>query len=61
MRCAASHDLRSFAQPEACAPRKERGGKPYQPGTSFDDFDSFPLAASTEPYDWQRDEWKRKR
>ena len=38
-RCVASHDLRSFAQPDACAP--QNGFGPHQPGTSFDDFDTF--------------------
>ena len=56
VRCAASHDLRAIAQPDACAPRAEppptgarpiataatKAGPPYQPGTSFEPFDRFP-------------------
>ena len=55
-RCVASHDLRHFAQPEACAPRA--GGVPHQPGTSFADFDSWPAPGVAEPYDWTRAAWK---
>ena len=58
-RCAASHDLRDFAQPEACQPRN--GGPPFQPGTSFAGFDEFPSPSGGEPYDWLKAEWKRKR
>ena len=57
-RCVAAHDQRVFAQPEACTPRKEMGGVPHQPGTSFDDFDTFPRPGKKEPYDWERAEWK---
>ena len=56
-RCAAAHDQRKFAQPEACLPRKETG-VPHQPGTSFDDFETFPKPGPKEPYDWERAEWK---
>ena len=49
-RCAASHDLRSFAQPEACTPRD--GGGPHQPGTSFESFEAFPKASATDAFDW---------
>jgi len=57
-RCVASHDLRSFAQPDICS---SRGGKPpFQPGTSFAPFDAFPLPSTSpeEKYDWARGAWK---
>ena len=57
VRCAASHDLREFAQPAACAPRD--GGAPHQPGTSFEGFDSFPRPGTKENYDWERATWRR--
>jgi hypothetical protein len=50
VRCVASHDLRTFAQPDACA---RRGGRaPHQPGTSFASFDTFPSASFQDNYDW---------
>jgi len=56
-RCVASHDLRNFAQPEACSPRDGRGG--HQPGTSFADFDTFPRAGGAqETYDWETLTWR---
>lgn len=56
-RCVASHDLRSFAQPDACSPRD--GAGPHQPGTSFADFDTFPRAGGAkEPFDWEAMQWK---
>ena len=56
-RCVASHDLRRFAQPDACL--LERGGRPHQPGTSFEDFDTFPRAGPREAYDWERATWRK--
>ena len=43
VRCVASHDLRSFAQPDACAQYK-----PWLGGTSFASYEEFPL---THPQD----------
>ena len=59
VRCAASHDLRNIAQPEACAPRN--GGGPYQPGTSFEPFDRFPRAGPLDTYDWETMRFKQQR
>jgi len=56
-RCVASHDLRSFAQPDVCSPRY--GRPPHQPGTSFAGFDEFPAPSQQDPYDWTRLKWKR--
>ena len=56
-RCVASHDLRSFAQPDVCSSRN--GKPPHQPGTSFADFESFPYPSDGERYDWQADRWKK--
>ena len=55
-RCAASHDQRSFAQPDVCLPRY---GKPaHQPGTSFASFDEFPTPSEQDPFDWAQGRWK---
>merc|ERR1712050_17768 len=39
VRCVASHDQRTIAQPYACT--DERGMMAFQPGTSFQPFDAF--------------------
>jgi hypothetical protein len=58
-RCVASHDLRSIAQPKACA-SSDKGG-PHQPGTSFESFDAFPKAGPRDTFDWERMQPRRPR
>ena len=49
VRCAASHDLRSFAQPDACKQYKRWLG-----GTSFEPFDRWPAPHKDDKWPWMK-------
>ena len=59
VRCAAAHDLRAAAQPDACKPKES--GRPPQPGTSMEDFESWPKAPARDGWDWVADSLPRRR
>jgi len=52
VRCVASHDQRAIAQPHACT--SENGARAFQPGTSFEPFDTFPKPHPEDRVDWMR-------